>query len=125
MNYNTKSGEDVEEDDIMVERDVADVANTLTDQYLSKEPSFIHTLNLNNMHVPKFPEYVNTVVIIGTVSAVAADDEFIIEMEFNSRETVIVAVNEYTIGRYVDYRVYESKPTTFYAKCVQYETRCD
>ncbi|XP_015946668.1 uncharacterized protein LOC107471691 [Arachis duranensis] len=34
-------------------------------------------------------------------------------------------VKEYTIRRGVDYRVYESEPTTFYAKCVQYGISCD
>ncbi|RYQ87981.1 hypothetical protein Ahy_B09g095459 isoform B [Arachis hypogaea] len=46
-------------------------------------------------------------------------------MEFNSRETVIAVVKEYTIQRDVDYRVCESEPTTFYAKCVHYGTNCD
>ncbi|XP_057756101.1 uncharacterized protein LOC130975304 [Arachis stenosperma] len=41
-------------------------------------------------------------------------------MEFSSREAVIKAMKDYTIRRGVDYRVYESEPTTFYAKCTQY-----
>ncbi|RYR75982.1 hypothetical protein Ahy_A01g000579 [Arachis hypogaea] len=54
--------EDVEEDEIMVERDVADVANALTEQHPYGEPSFMHALNLDAMHAPEFPEYVNTVL---------------------------------------------------------------
>ncbi|XP_015953780.1 uncharacterized protein LOC107478147 [Arachis duranensis] len=59
------------------------------------------------------------------VPTVIVDGEFVVGMEFNSREAVIAAVKEYTIQRGVDYRVYESEPTTFYAKCVHYGTSCD
>ncbi|XP_072089289.1 uncharacterized protein [Arachis hypogaea] len=111
--------EDVEEDEIMVERDVADVANALTEQHPYGEPSFMHALNLDAMHAPEFPEYVNT------APAVVATGEFAVGMEFNSREAVTASVKEYTIRRGVDYRVYESEPTTFYAKCVQYGISCD
>ncbi|XP_016199431.1 uncharacterized protein LOC107640423 [Arachis ipaensis] len=48
---------------------------------------------------------------------VVADGEFTVGMEFSSREAVIKAMKDYTIHRGVDYRVYESEPTTFYAKC--------
>ncbi|XP_052114167.1 uncharacterized protein LOC127745470 [Arachis duranensis] len=41
-------------------------------------------------------------------------------MEFSSREAVIKAMKDYTIRRGIDYRVYESEPTIFYAKCTQY-----
>ncbi|MED6141735.1 hypothetical protein PIB30_106481 [Stylosanthes scabra] len=50
--------------------------------------------------------------------------EFAIGMEFNSRESVIKAVKEYTISRGVDYWVRESEPTTFYARCVQHAANC-
>ncbi|RYR07293.1 hypothetical protein Ahy_B05g074621 [Arachis hypogaea] len=132
MGYNTESDEefegnyevvglteDVEKDDISVKGDVADVANALVDQHPSGEPLFMHILNLDAMHVPEFSEYVNR------VSTVVVDGEFVVGMEFNSREAVIAAVKEYTIQRGVDYRVYESEPTTFYAKCVHYGTSCD
>ncbi|RYQ98723.1 hypothetical protein Ahy_B07g086487 isoform D [Arachis hypogaea] len=55
----------------------------------------------------------------------ALDGEFVIGLEFNSREAVIKAVKDYIIHRGVDYRVFESEPTTFYAKCVQYGQSCD
>ncbi|RYR38328.1 hypothetical protein Ahy_A09g043350 [Arachis hypogaea] len=71
----------------------------------------MHDLNLDAMHAPEFPEYVNTAPVV------VAAGEFAVGMEFNSREAVIASVKEYTIRRGVDYRVYESKPTTFYAKC--------
>ncbi|RYR61484.1 hypothetical protein Ahy_A04g018662 [Arachis hypogaea] len=98
MGYNTKSNyevvgptEDVKEDDISVEGDVADWINIHRESYLP---------------------------------AVVVDGVFVVGMEFNSREAVIVAVKEYTIQRGVDYRVYESEPTIFYAKCVHYGN-CD
>ncbi|RYQ94611.1 hypothetical protein Ahy_B08g089548 [Arachis hypogaea] len=46
-------------------------------------------------------------------------------MKFSSRKAVIKAMKDYTIRRGVDYRVHESEPTTFYAKCIQYSTDCD
>ncbi|KAL4396583.1 hypothetical protein AHAS_Ahas01G0106400 [Arachis hypogaea] len=49
--------------------------------------------------------------------AVVTASEFAVRMEFNSREAIITSVKEYTIRREVDYKVYESEPTTFYAKC--------
>ncbi|XP_016185374.1 uncharacterized protein LOC107627005 [Arachis ipaensis] len=54
-----------------------------------------------------------------------ADGEFAVGMEFSSREAVIRAMKEYAIQRSVDYRVYESEPMTFYAKCTQYGEGCD
>ncbi|RYQ86113.1 hypothetical protein Ahy_B10g105788 [Arachis hypogaea] len=113
MGYNTESdeefksnyqvidpAEDVDEDDISIEGDVTAVANALVDQHLSGESSFMHTLNLDAMHIPKFLEYVNT-------------DNFCCcrKRVYNSEG--------------VDYRVYESEPMTFYAKYVQYGTSCD
>ncbi|XP_025625404.1 uncharacterized protein [Arachis hypogaea] len=56
---------------------------------------------------------------------VVADGEFTVGMEFSSREAVIKAMKDYTIRRGVDYRVYESEPTTFYAKCIEYGNGCD
>ncbi|XP_072059669.1 uncharacterized protein [Arachis hypogaea] len=56
---------------------------------------------------------------------IVADGEFAVGMEFGSREAVIKAIKEYTIRRSVDYRVYESEPLTFYAKCTQYGSGCD
>ncbi|XP_025678736.1 uncharacterized protein [Arachis hypogaea] len=111
--------EDVDKDDIIVEPDVADVTNALTSQHLSREPSFMHALDLDVMNVPEFPEFVNADPVVVT------DGEFVIGMEFSSRETVIAAIKYYIIRRGVDYRVCESEPTTFYAKCVQYGTNCD
>ncbi|XP_072066836.1 uncharacterized protein [Arachis hypogaea] len=111
--------EDVNEDDIIVEPDVADVTNALTSQHLSREPSFMHALDLDAMNAPEFPEFVNTNPVVVT------NGEFVIGMEFNSRETIIAAIKDYTIRQGVDYRVCESEPTTFYAKCVQYGTNCD
>ncbi|RYQ95100.1 hypothetical protein Ahy_B08g090126 [Arachis hypogaea] len=126
VGYNTKSDEefecnyevvgptkDVEEDEIMVEGDAADVINALPGQHSSGEPFFMHILNLDAIDALESSEFINT------APAVVADDKFVVG-EFNSREIVIASVREYTIRRGVDYRVYESEPTTFYAKCVQY-----
>ena len=56
---------------------------------------------------------------------VMPDGKFTMGMEFSSREAVIKAMKDYTICRGVDYRVHESEPTTFYAKCTQYSAGCD
>ncbi|KAL4343506.1 hypothetical protein AHAS_Ahas11G0085200 [Arachis hypogaea] len=65
-------------------------------------------------HAPEFPEYAN----IGVVDL--EDVEFSIKMEYNSRKSIIVAIQNYTISRGVNYIVYESEPQTFYAKCKTY-----
>ncbi|XP_025680328.1 uncharacterized protein [Arachis hypogaea] len=57
--------------------------------------------------------------------SVVADGEFAVGMEFSSRDAVIKAIKEYIIRKSVDYRVYESEPLTFYAKCIQYGSGCD
>ncbi|XP_072082112.1 uncharacterized protein [Arachis hypogaea] len=53
------------------------------------------------------------------------DGEFTVGMEFSSKEAVIKAMKDYTIHIGVNYRVHESEPTTFYAKCTQYGAGCD
>ncbi|RYQ93306.1 hypothetical protein Ahy_B09g099578 [Arachis hypogaea] len=100
--------------------DVADVANALANQQPFVELSFMRSLDLEAMHVPEFPQYVNTAEL-----PVMPDGEFTVRMEFSSREAVIKAMKDYTIRRGVDYRVHESEPTTFYAKCTQYSAGCD
>ncbi|RYR70109.1 hypothetical protein Ahy_A03g016624 [Arachis hypogaea] len=106
-------------DDNMV-KDVADVANALANQQPFVEPTFMQSLNLEVMHAPEFPQYVNVAEL-----PVMTDGEFTMEMEFSSREVVIKAMKYYTIRKCVDYRVHESEPTTFYAKCTQYDAGCD
>ncbi|XP_057759746.1 uncharacterized protein LOC130980121 [Arachis stenosperma] len=99
--------------------DVTEVANALANKVPFEEPSFMRVLDLEAMHVPEFPEYMTAEI------PMVADGEFAVGMEFSSREVVIKAVKEYTIRRSVDYRVYESEPLTFYAKCTQYGSGCD
>ncbi|RYR41964.1 hypothetical protein Ahy_A08g038411 [Arachis hypogaea] len=99
--------------------DVTKVANALANEVPFEEPSFMRVLDLEAMHVPEFLEYMTAEI------PMVADSEFVVGMEFSSREAVIKAVKEYTIRRSVDYRVYESEPLTFYAKCTQYGSRCD
>ncbi|RYR59575.1 hypothetical protein Ahy_A05g025472 [Arachis hypogaea] len=106
-------------DDAMV-ADVEDVANALANQEPFVEPSFMRSLDLEAMHAPEFPQYVNA-----TELPLLLDGEFTVGMEFSSREAVIKAMKDYTIRRGVDYRVHESEPTTFYAKCTQYDAGCD
>nr|XP_025680339.1 uncharacterized protein LOC112781623 [Arachis hypogaea] len=112
-------GEDEEEAVGDMNADVAEVANALANPHPFQEPSFMRSLDLGAMHAPEFPEYMNT------APPVVADGEFIVGMEFSSREAVIKAMKDYTIRRGVDYRVYESEPTTFYAKCIEYGNGCD
>ncbi|XP_025612015.1 uncharacterized protein [Arachis hypogaea] len=100
--------------------DVTEVANVLANQQPFQEPSFMRSLDLEAMHAPEFPQYMNAVEL-----PIVMDGEFTVGMEFSSREAVIKAMKDYTIRRGVDYRVYESEPTTFYAKCTQYGAGCD
>ncbi|RYR21106.1 hypothetical protein Ahy_B03g066363 [Arachis hypogaea] len=87
-----------------MEANVIDVANVLGNEHPFEEPSFMRTFNLEAMHAPEFPKYMN------------ADGEFAVEMKFSSKKTVIIVMKDYTIRRGVDYRVYESELLTFYAK---------
>ncbi|RYR56763.1 hypothetical protein Ahy_A05g022453 [Arachis hypogaea] len=99
--------------------DVAAVVDALANPHPFQEPSFMRSLDLEAMHAPEFPQYMNPVL------PVVADGEFTVGIEFSSREAVIKAMKDYTIRRGVDYRVYESEPTTFYAKCTEYGNGCD
>ncbi|XP_057730251.1 uncharacterized protein LOC130945559 [Arachis stenosperma] len=110
---------DEEQGDGTVAPDVTDVANALVNEMPFEEPSFMRVLDLEAMHVPEFPEYTSVEIPI------VADGEFAVGMEFGSRKAVIKAMKEYSIRRSVDYRVYESEPLTFYAKCTQYGSGCD
>ncbi|RYQ89722.1 hypothetical protein Ahy_B09g096225 isoform C [Arachis hypogaea] len=104
--------------------DVTEVANALANEMPFEEPSFMRVLDLEAMHVLEFPEYMTAGFSITEVPIVA-DGEFVVGMEFSSREAVIKAIKDYTIRRSVDYWVYESEPLTFYAKCTQYGSGCD
>ncbi|RYQ81084.1 hypothetical protein Ahy_Scaffold1g107090 [Arachis hypogaea] len=98
---------------------VIDVANALANEVPFEEPSFMRVLDLEIMHAPEFLEYMSAEV------SIVADGEFAVRMEFSCREAVIKAMKKYTLRRSVDYRVYESEPLTFYAKCTQYGSGCD
>ncbi|RYR46648.1 hypothetical protein Ahy_A07g032407 [Arachis hypogaea] len=113
-------GGDEDQTDGTMQADVAEVANALVNQHPFVEPTFMRSLDLEVMHTPEFFQYMNAAEL-----PVVADGEFIVGMKFSSREAVIKAMKDYTIRRDVDYRVYESKPTTFYAKCTQYGAGCD
>ncbi|MED6177341.1 hypothetical protein PIB30_097306, partial [Stylosanthes scabra] len=79
----------------------------------------MRALDVDALNAPEFTKDMN----LGL--SFVMDGEFAIGMEFNFREAVIKAIKEYTICRGVDYWVRESKPTTFYAQCVQYGPNCD
>ncbi|RYR32094.1 hypothetical protein Ahy_B01g057096 [Arachis hypogaea] len=108
-------GVDEDQADEAMVADVADMANALANQQPFVEPSFMRSLNLEAMHAPEFPQYVNTAEL-----SVMPDGELTMGMEFCSREAVIKAMKDYSIRRGVDYRVHESELMTFYAKCTQY-----
>ncbi|RYR79437.1 hypothetical protein Ahy_A01g004249 [Arachis hypogaea] len=59
----------------------------------------MRVLDLEDMHIPEFPNYTSAEIPF------IADGEFAVGMEFSSREGVIKAIKEYTIRRSVDYRV--------------------
>ncbi|RYR38379.1 hypothetical protein Ahy_A09g043417 [Arachis hypogaea] len=116
-NYNSDSEEEFESNyevvdpngdedqgDGTIAPNVTDVANAPANEVPFEEPSFMRVLDLKAMHASEFPEYMSA----GT-----------------SREAVIKAMKEYAIRRSVDYRVYESEPLKFYAKCTQYGLECD
>ncbi|RYR78460.1 hypothetical protein Ahy_A01g003278 [Arachis hypogaea] len=113
-------GVDEDQADEAMVADVADVTNALANQQPFVEQSFMRSLDLKAMHAPEFPQYVNAAEL-----PLLPDGEFTVGMEFSSREAVIKAMKDYTIRRGVDYRVHESEPTTFYAKCTQYGAGCD
>ncbi|RYQ99287.1 hypothetical protein Ahy_B07g087195 [Arachis hypogaea] len=98
---------------------VVDVANALANKHPFEEPSFMWVLDLEAIHAPEFPEYMSAEI------PMVADGEFAVGMELSSREAIIMVIKDYTIRRAVDYRVYESEPLTFYAKCTQYGSGCD
>ncbi|XP_057721350.1 uncharacterized protein LOC130935565 [Arachis stenosperma] len=119
-NYEAVAPEGEEDQgDGVVGPNVEDVAHALANEDPFEEPSFMRVLDLEAMHAPEFPEYMSAEI------PMVADGEFAIGMEFSSREAVLKAVKDYTIRRGVDYRVYESEPLTFYAKCTQYGSGCD
>ncbi|XP_057755800.1 uncharacterized protein LOC130974983 [Arachis stenosperma] len=144
-NYEAVAPEGEEDQgDGVVGPNVEDVAHALANEDPFEEPSFMRVLDLEAMHAPEFPEYMsagsNDVVfkllnvfalnyfdlaVVVVEIPMVADGEFAIGMEFSSREAVLKAVKDYTIRRGVDYRVYESEPLTFYAKCTQYGSGCD
>nr|XP_025637771.1 uncharacterized protein LOC112733113 [Arachis hypogaea] len=94
--------------------DVTEVANALANEHRTGGRAVQVTESL----VQPLYKYLLEVPMV-------ADDEFAVGMEFSSREAVIKAIKDYTIRRSVDYRVYESEPLTFYAKCTQYGSGCD
>ncbi|RYR47550.1 hypothetical protein Ahy_A07g033481 [Arachis hypogaea] len=99
--------------DCINEPDVEEVANVLASQHSFGDPSFMRALDHAALNAPEFPQYAHA-----GISPIFTNYEFVIGIEFSSGEIVIATIKDYTIRRGVDYRVYESEPTTFYAKYV-------
>ncbi|RYQ89723.1 hypothetical protein Ahy_B09g096225 isoform D [Arachis hypogaea] len=74
--------------------DVTEVANALANEMPFEEPSFMRVLDLEAMHVLEFPEYMTAEVPI------VADGEFVVGMEFSSREAVIKAIKDMISRKY-------------------------
>ncbi|MED6171833.1 hypothetical protein PIB30_044474 [Stylosanthes scabra] len=92
--------DDANEEDVLEhvsESEVEDVANALANELPFQEPSFMRVLDEDAMKAPEFAKDMNP------GPTYVPDGEFAIRMEFNSRESVIKAVKEYTISRGVDY----------------------
>ncbi|XP_015958280.3 uncharacterized protein LOC107482345 [Arachis duranensis] len=110
--------DDDEVADIM-ETDVAEVTNALTNQQPFEEPSFMRALDLEAMYAPKYPENFNAenlcydIVVVEPL--VVVDGEFVVGMKFSFRESVIAAVKDYAIRRGVDYR-FAPNPNTYTQK---------
>ncbi|RYR65767.1 hypothetical protein Ahy_A03g011692 [Arachis hypogaea] len=103
---------------------VTDVANALANEVPFEEPYFMPSFRFRCHACSGVSGIYECSIFCSAAFAaeisIVADDEFAVGMEFSSREAVIKAMKEYTIRRSVDYRVYESEPLTFYAKCTQY-----
>ncbi|RYR08132.1 hypothetical protein Ahy_B05g075684 [Arachis hypogaea] len=56
-------GEDEDEAGGAMNADVAEVANALANAHPFQEPSFMRSLDLEAMHAPEFPQYMNAVVL--------------------------------------------------------------
>ncbi|RYR33596.1 hypothetical protein Ahy_A10g048203 [Arachis hypogaea] len=80
-------GEDEDEAGGAMNADVTEVANALANPHPFQKPSFMRLLDLEAMHAPEFPQYMNPGA---------------------SREAVIKAMKDYTIHRGVDYRGYQN-----------------
>ncbi|XP_016199054.1 uncharacterized protein LOC107640020 [Arachis ipaensis] len=77
---------------------MAEVTNVLANQQPFQEPSFMRSLDLEDMHAPKFSQYINAEL------PVVVDGEFTVGMKFSLREAIIKAMKDYTIRRGVDYK---------------------
>ncbi|RYR66702.1 hypothetical protein Ahy_A03g012766 [Arachis hypogaea] len=89
-------------------------------------PLFMRSLDLNGMHAPEFPEYINERYFILFIRvANPKDGKFRIRIEYSYRKSFIAAIQSYTISRGVDHVIYESEPQMFYAKYKTYGHGCD
>ncbi|XP_057720291.1 uncharacterized protein LOC130934771 [Arachis stenosperma] len=100
--------------------DVTEVANALGNEVPFEEPSFMASFRPGSHACSRISRNMTAAEI-----PIVEDGKFGVGMEFSSREAVIKAVKDYSIRRSVDYRVFESEPLTFYAKCTQYGSGCD
>ncbi|KAL4316409.1 hypothetical protein AHAS_Ahas15G0282200 [Arachis hypogaea] len=90
--------------------------NIVASQHSFDMSSFMCALVFDAMQTPKIFKFVNPSI------SFVQDGEFAVRMEFSSRETIVISIRNYTLFKGVDYKVYESKSLTFYAKYLQYGT---
>ncbi|XP_025697392.1 uncharacterized protein [Arachis hypogaea] len=114
-----EAGDEDEDGNVGVEAAAENVVVGPSSSQPMDVPPFMRELDLEAMHAHEFPKYTNIGVVDGE------DGEFWIGMEYSSRKSVVAAIRSFTIGKGVDYEVYESEPQTFYAKCKMYGRGCD
>ncbi|XP_057724710.1 uncharacterized protein LOC130940554 [Arachis stenosperma] len=98
--------------------DEENVPNRVAIEHPFKPVPFMRTLDLEAMHAPEFPEYVNV------SKNYAANGELCVGMLFKNKEGVVQAIKNYSLSKSVDYKVHESEPATFYCKCKYFGSGC-
>ncbi|KAL4344175.1 hypothetical protein AHAS_Ahas11G0152100 [Arachis hypogaea] len=72
----------------------------------------MRALDFKAINAVEFPELTNLGVPF------VQDGEFAVGIKFNSRETVVMAIRNYTISKGLDYKLFEPELLTFYVKCL-------
>jgi hypothetical protein len=80
---------------------------------------FMHSIDLEAMRAPEFPEY------MGAVPQYEAGGEFQVGMEFPDKKAADHAIRHYNMLRSLTYKVKESSRTTLRCKCVHYGNGCN
>ncbi|RYR47040.1 hypothetical protein Ahy_A07g032947 isoform A [Arachis hypogaea] len=98
--------------------DEENVPNRVAIEHPFKPVPFMRTLDLEAMHAPEFPEYVNV------SKNYAANGKLCVGMLFKNKEGVVQAIKNYSLSKSVDYKVHESEPATFYCMCKYFGSGC-